>query len=146
MIPGPDASELAWRLACGMDRTLRLFAIAALLTGSLGALAACSGTGSGHSSITYQAWADGGDIAEVASYEFDGVNGGVMITEIVDDTRWESSVDGGSVPEITVTPDGAGTIANCKIVDEKTGETLDEQTGTASEPVVCRADLSKTAE
>lgn len=122
-----------------MNRTARLIAVAALLTGSIGVLTACSS----HTEVTYRAWTDGGNIAEVAPYELDGPNGGIVLPETVDDTEWESTVNGGTSPEITVTPDGADTVAHCEIVYAKTGVTLDEQKGTPGEPVVCSTTVSE---
>jgi hypothetical protein len=128
-----------------MSNSLRLLAATALVAVTAFSMTACAPARSGHSSITYVAWSEGGNIASVAPYTVDGPNGAVVLPEDVNDNRWQTDADGGSGPRITVTPENAETTAGCEIRNRATGEVLDRQTADLGQPARCEALLAKPA-
>lgn len=128
-----------------MSNTIRLLAATALVAVAALTMTGCVPARSAHTAITYAAWAEGGNIASVAPYTVDALNGAVVLPEDVNGSRWQADADGGTGPQITVTPENAETIAGCEIRSRATGEVLDRQTGTPGEPARCEALLEKPA-
>ncbi|MFF9564427.1 hypothetical protein ACF1AJ_13870 [Leifsonia sp. NPDC014704] len=128
-----------------MSNIIRIFAATGLAVAAALSITACAPARSAHSSITYVAWAEGGNIATVAPYTVDGLNGAMVLTEDVNDTRWHADADGGAGPQITVTPENAETVAGCEIRERATGKVLDSQTGTPGEAARCEVVPTKPA-
>lgn len=91
------------------------------------------------SEVTYRAWTERGDL-EVIQYYTDDPFAGALVLPVddIDGNTWSETMDGGSSPSVTVTPDDEA-IANCQITDTATMNVLDRRSGEPGEPVTCRA-------
>lgn len=89
--------------------------------------------------VTYRAWTERGDLEAIQYYTDDPFAGALVLpVDDIDGSTWSETIEGGTSPRVTVTPDDEA-IANCQITDSATTNVLDRRSGEPGEPVTCRA-------